>query len=98
MILGGCTSTKTVYPTECKVESSVRVQSVDEHALEKSKEPLKFSDSQLKGIDNATAIKLISKNNSEIWQEDRNKLKTLQDYVILLQESGIIPNGSEHVK
>lgn len=91
LVLGGCTSTKTVYPTECKVESKIPVQKPEPFALEPSKKPYKFTDKELKGVDNTTVIKLISKNNAELWQEDRNKLRYTQQYIISLQEKGIVP-------
>lgn len=92
LILTGCGSTKVVYPTDCVVESKIPIDKPDKTMMQPSQKPWGFTEEQIKkGVDNGTAIGIISKNNKELWQEDRNKVSYLQQYILTLQSKGILP-------
>lgn len=91
MILTGCGTTKTVYPTECAVVSNIPVEKADPSWLEEPKEPQKFTEDQLSnGASNSEALKVITENNLELWQEDRDIRRQWSAYYKRLVASGVI--------
>lgn len=91
LILSGCNSTKTVYPNECAVVSNISVEKADPSWLEEPAEPQKPTEEQLKnGASNADALNLITRNNSELWQRDRDVRRAWTTYYKKLVAEGVI--------
>lgn len=91
LILSGCNSTKTVYPNECAVVSNISVEKADPSWLEDPAEPIKPTEEQLKnGASNASALSIITRNNSELWQKDRDIRREWNQYYKRLVAKGVI--------
>lgn len=90
-MLSGCNSSKTVYPNECAVVSVVPVEKADPAWLEDPREPQKPTEEQLKnGADNGEVLKIISHNNSVLWQNDRDVRRAWKQYYLRLVDHGTI--------
>ncbi len=91
LVLTGCGSTKTVYPSECAVVSNIAVEKADPRWLQEPKKPEEPTEDQLKnGAKNSEALKIITRNNSLIWQEDRDVRREWVKYYNRLVAKGLI--------
>lgn len=91
LVLLGCNSTKTVYPNECAVVSNIPVEKADPAWLEDPKTPIEPTEEQLRsGASNSDSLRIITKNNSEIWQEDRDIRREWVKYYNRLVQKGVI--------
>lgn len=91
LILSGCSSTKTVYPSECAVVSNLPVEKADPSWLEEPSDPQRPTAEQLKnGASNAEALSIITQNNSQLWQKDRDIRRQWTLYYNRLVAQGVI--------
>ena len=82
MTLSGCGSTKIVYPNECKVVSNIPIEKPDPNWMQPSSKPYEPTEEQLKsGMTTTEVLELVASKNNQLWQEDRDKLKFLQQHM-----------------
>ncbi|WNL63186.1 hypothetical protein [Citrobacter phage Tr1] len=90
----GCSSSTSpsqpILIEQCKAVASENVQGVDKADLEKPSTPILYTEEQLaKGVSRSEVVSNQTANNA-LWDKDRQKLLSLQEYVRTLQDSGII--------
>lgn len=89
----GCASSTKVSPIvneQCKVVAKDNVVSPDQSDLDSISTPILYTDSQIKnGVSVSDVVKNQTLNNA-LWEKDRARLKTLQEYIKLLKDKNII--------
>lgn len=89
----GCASSTKVSPIvteQCKVVATEDIKSPDQSDLDTISTPILYTDSQIRhGVSVSDVVKNQTLNNA-LWENDRNRLKTLQDYIKLLKNKNII--------
>lgn len=91
LVLSGCGSIKTVYPTECAVVSNIKVEKADPEWLEEPKKPYTPTDDQVKnGASNSEILDITTRNNKELWQKDRDIRREWTKYYNRLVAKGVI--------
>ena len=89
----GCASSTKVSPIvteQCKVVATEVITSPDQSDLDTISTPILYTESQIKnGVSVSDVVKNQAANNA-LWEEDRSKLKNLQEYIKILKDKNII--------
>ena len=90
----GCgSSTKVSRPIlidECKATAKQDIKSPDSMDLNNISTPVPYTDSQIKKGVTRTEVVNNQTSNNILWEQDRNRLINLQNYIKTLQEKGVI--------
>lgn len=96
LMMTGCASSTTASQPllieQCKAVATQQIKAPDSVSMEKPSTPVLYTPNQIKkGVTRSEVVDNQTLNNA-LWEKDRIKLISLQNYIKTLQSEGIISN------